>query len=632
MKKMEKTLAICVAFTLAMGASAFAQDLHPGKAHVQPPKKQYSPYVEDHFPNRVYFGDTHLHTSWSADAGMAGATLGPDVAYRLARGEVVTSHTGWKVKLIRPLDFLVVADHAENLGLADFIRRSDPIVLANKTGKKWHDMVKEGKGYDAFIEWLRAGNKDMINEPKMMQAVWDKVAKNADAYYQPGVFTTFHGFEWTSHPGGNNMHRVVVFRDGAERTSQILPFSQYDSVDPEDLWKYMDTYEKKTGGRVLAIPHNGNLSNGLMFDTKTYTGKSLTRDYAETRMSREPLIEVTQQKGDGEAHPLFAPDDEFADFETMDMGNLNGKVAKTKDMLPKEYARSALKEGLRLKEQLGVNPFKFGMVGSTDNHTALPTTREENNFSKASFVEPSADRAKHPLVKGVTPELSIMEANVGAAGLAAVWARENTREAIWDAMKRKEVYATTGTRLTVRVFGGWDFNADDVHRPDFAKRGYARGVPMGGDLTNGQTDKTPSFMVRVLRDPDGANLDRVQVIKGWLDKTGETHERIFDVAVSDGRKIGTDGRCKTPVGNTVDVADASFTNTIGAPFLAGHWTDPAFDPEQSAFYYVRVIEIPTPRWTAYDAKFFNVKMAEGTKMQVQDRAYTSPIWYTPKKG
>jgi hypothetical protein len=611
-----------------MAASASAQDLHPAREDYQPPRKEYSPYAGEHYPNRVYFGDTHLHSSWSTDAGMAGATLGPDVAYRISRGEEVTSHLGWKVKLIRPLDFLVLSDHAENLGLAEFIRRSDPIILANETGKKWHDWVKEGKGYDAFMEWLRAGSKDLIDEPRMMRSVWEKVVHNADKYYVPGVFTTFHGFEWTSHPGGNNMHRVVIFRDGGERTSQILPFSQYDSVDPEDLWEYMAGYEEKTGGRVLAIPHNGNLSNGLMFDTKTYGGNALTRAYATTRMRFEPIYEATQQKGDGESHPFLSPDDEFADFENLDKGNINGTVAKTRDMLPKEYVRSALQEGLRQEKNLGVNPFKFGMIGSSDNHTALPTTREENNFSKASFVEPAPERASHPLVQGAKPELSIMEYDVGASGLAAVWARENTRESIWDAMSRKETYATTGTRLLVRVFGGWDFDPEEIHRPDFAREGYARGVPMGGDLTGAPGGKVPGLMIRALRDPDGANLDRIQVIKGWLDG-GEVRERVYDVAVSDGRTIDADGRCRTPVGSTVDVADASYTNTIGDPMLAAFWQDPDFDPDQSAFYYIRVLEIPTPRWTAYDAKFFGIEMPKEAKMQLQDRAYTSPIWYTP---
>ena len=621
---------IAVYVVLAMSTAVLASDILPKKEQYQAPKKEYSPYVGDYFPNRVLFGDTHLHSSWSTDAGMIGGTLGPDVAYRISRGEEVTSHLGWKVKLIRPLDFLVLADHAENLGLADFIRRSDPIILENEMGKKWHDLVKSGNGYDAFIEWLRAGNTDLINEPRLAESAWDNVTDNADKYYQPGVFTTFHGFEWTSHPGGNNMHRVVVFRDGKDRTSQVIPYSQYDSVDAEDLWKYLAGYEQKTGGQVLAIPHNGNLSNGLMFDTETYSGQAMSKAYVDTRISYEPLVEVTQQKGDGETHPLLSPDDEFADFETMDKSNLDGSGAKTDDMLPKEYAREALKTGLKLEQELGTNPYKFGMIGSSDNHTALPTTREENNFSKTSFAEPSADRWEHPLIEASDPALSMMLTDVGAAGLAAVWARENTRESIWDAMKRKEVYATTGTRLRVRVFAGWDFESDEVQRPDFARTGYARGVPMGGDLTSAPEDKSPTLMIRALRDPDGANLDRLQVVKGWLDSNGETHERIYDVAVSDEREIDADGICKTPVGNTVDIADASYTNTIGEAVLGAHWVDPDFDPSQSAFYYVRALEIPTPRWTAYDAKFFEVKMSEDTVMELQERAYTSPIWYTPK--
>ena len=618
-----------IGLTCALWAApGLAQDVVPPRDLVTAPRAEYSPYADDHFPNRVFFGDTHLHTSWSTDVGLAGATLGPDVAYRVSRGEEVMSHLGWRIKLNRPLDFLVVADHAENLGLADFIRRSDPILLANETGKRWHDMNKSGNGFEAFMEWVRAGSVDMINEPRMAEAVWARVVENADQYYQPGVFTTFHGFEWSSHPNGNNVHRVVIFRDAGDRTSQVLPYSQFNSVDAEDLWAYMAGYEDQTGGRVLAIPHNGNLSNGLMFDVETYSGQPLTGAYARTRIRFEPIVEVTQMKGDGEAHPLLSPDDEFADFEKMDAGNLDGTVPKTPDMLPKEYARPALLEGLRLEQRLGVNPFKFGMIGSTDSHTALPTTREENTFSKAHIVEPRADRFEYTLIEGAVPELSTFSVDIGASGLAAVWARENTREAIWDAMERKEVYATTGTRLTVRVFGGWDFQKDEVQRPDFARQGYRRGVPMGGDLSNAPGGEAPKFMIRALRDPDGANLDRIQVIKGWLDAGGETHERIYDVACSDDRAV-RNRRCERPVGNTVDIEDASYTNTIGEPLLGAFWEDPDFDPSQSAFYYVRVLEIPTPRWTAYDAKFFDVEMPEGTVMELQDRAYTSPIWYSP---
>ena len=621
-------LLFSLTFVALPAPQSVAQDIHPPKENVSAPTVEYSPYVDDHFPNRVLFGDTHLHTAMSADAGMIGTIVGPEDAYRVSRGEAITSNMGWRVKLVRPLDFVVIADHAQNLGLSDFIKRSDPILLANKTGKKWHDMVKAGNGYEAFLEWTQA-DEDPINEPRMAESAWERMIKFADQYNEPGVFTALVGYEWTSMAGGNNLHRNVIFRDGADRTKQVVPFSTYDSPNPEDLWEYMANYEAKTGGRVLAIPHNGNLSNGWMFDAATFDGSPLTEDWAQTRMRFERIVEVTQQKGDGETHPLLSPDDEFADFETMDKGNITGEVAKTEDMLPREYARAAYKRGLALEKELGTNPYKFGMVGSTDNHTGIPTTREENNFSKASFLEPSAERWEHVLIKGVIPELSIAQTDVGASGLAAVWARENTRESIWDAMARRETYATTGTRIRVRVFAGWDFEEDEIHRPDFAREGYKRGVPMGGDLSTAPGGGVPTFMVRALRDPDGANLDRVQIIKGWMDANGELHERIYDVAVSDGRTIDADGRCRTPVGNTVDIADASYTNTIGDALLGAHWTDPDFDPGESAFYYVRVLEIPTPRWTAYDAKFFNVKMPEDTTMELQDRAYTSPIWYTP---
>jgi hypothetical protein len=611
-----------------MASTAFAQDVLPPPELYEAPTKEYSPFVDDHFPTRVFFGDSHLHTSWSADAGMLGGKLGPDEAYRVSRGETVTSLAGWQVKLVRPLDWIVVADHAENLGLADFIGRSDPICLANPVCRRWHDLSKSGKGFQAFTEFARGAATDQINEPRMVTSIWSSVAENADRYYDPGVFTTFTSFEWSPHVAGDNMHRVVIFRDGAERTNQVLPYSAHNSVDPEDLWAYLAAYEKKTGGRALAIAHNGNLSNGKMFDTVTWTGQPFTKGYAELRMRFEMLYEVTQIKGDGEAHPLLSPDDAFADFETMDKGNIMGELPKTPEMLPKEYARPALMEGLRQEAETDVNPFKFGMVGSTDAHTGLPTTREDNFYGKTPLVEPSADRWEHPIIAGVNPELSILVKDSGASGLAAVWARENTRESIWDAMARKEVYATTGSRILVRVFAGWDFRADEVERQDFAREGYARGVPMGGDLTAAPDGKAPSFMIRALRDPDNANLDRVQVIKGWLDEAGETHERIYDVACSDGRAL-VEHQCEREVGSTVDIADASYTNTIGDPLLTAHWVDPDFDASQRAFYYVRVIEIPKPRWTAYDAKFFNVKMPDDVAMTVQDRAYTSPIWYTP---
>jgi len=621
------------ALTVLTALPAVAQEFTLHKDDYPQKGKIYSPYVDQHFPQNVYFGDTHLHTSWSADAGLAGATLGPEFAYRVARGETVTSQTGLPFKLVRPLDFLVVADHAENLGIYDYLDRADPILKQNENGRKWLEYFKAGEGIKAAYEWsaFNAKGQDPIDSPEMRSQVWDRVIENAEKYNEPGVFTAFIGYEWTSGPGSNNLHRNVIFRDGRDRARQVLPFSAFDSDNPEDLWAYLKGYEKKTGGRIFAIPHNGNLSNGMMFMLKTFDGKPFDQNYAKDRQRFERVVEVTQPKGTGEAHPLLSPDDEFADFELMDKSNLTGTEAKTPEMIKTEYAREALKLGLSEEARRGVNPFKFGMVGSTDSHNAIPSTREENWFGKIHFVEPSPHRRDGYFIESkVDPSYSIRDLDLGASGLAAVWATENTREAIWDAFARREVFATTGTRLRVRVFAGWDFEKPEVQRPDFAQQGYARGVPMGGDLRPGPKGAAPTFMVRALRDPDGANLDRIQIIKGWLDASGKTQERIYDVAVSGDRTIGPDGRCREPVGNTVNISDASYTNDIGSAVLSAYWKDPEFDPKLSAFYYVRVIEIPTPRWTAYDAKFFNIKMPKGTAMEVTDRAYTSPIWYTPQ--
>ncbi len=625
-------------FSFSFLLPVFAQELVHDREHTISKTEPYSPFVDQHFPTRVLWGDTHLHTKNSVDAGFVGNKLGPEEAYRFARGEEVTSSTGVRAKLIRPLDFLVIADHAEYFGLATMIQNGNPALLADPIGKRWYDMFNESKegGYKAFMEVVRSGAGDnpqeLIKNPAAKRSLWESVNATADRYNEPGRFTALIGFEWSSTPQGGNLHRVVIFRDGADRANQVLPLPFYDSPDPEFLWKYMAGYEEKTGGQILALAHNGNWSNGLMFKLERLDGRPFDRAYAETRMRWEPIYEVTQMKGDGETHPFLSSDDEFADFEPWDKADVPAQNAKQKSMFQWEYAREALKNGLAQEWKLGVNPFKFGMIGSTDSHTSLATTREDNNFGKMPHMEPSDHRAEEIIIRSpVDPKLTAYASETGAAGLAAVWARENTRGAIFDAMMRKEVYATTGSRISVRVFAGWDFKADELEIQDFAKQGYKRGVPMGGDLSNAPKGKAPSFMIRALRDPDNANLDRIQIIKGWVDRRGKTQERIFDVAVSDGRKIGRDGRCKKPVGSTVDVANASYTNTIGDPLLTAHWVDPAFDANLSAFYYVRVIEIPKPRWTAYDAKFYNVKMPKHVVMTVQDRAYTSPIWYSPGK-
>jgi hypothetical protein len=589
----------------------------------------------------VFWGDTHLHTSYSMDAGAFGARLGPEEAYRFARGEQVESSTAGQVRLARPLDFLVVADHSDNMGFFPDLFEGKPEILADPTGKKWYDMVKAGgdQGVKAALEIIDSFSRAQFPDALMYwpdgrpyRDAWSKTIAAAEKYNEPGRFTAFIGYEWTSQvPPGQNLHRVVIYRDGADKARQTVPATTYapgGSTDPEYLWKLLQAYEQKTGGKVLAIPHNGNLSNGLMFpEINPVTQQPLTREYAETRARWEPLYEVTQIKGDGEAHPKLSPNDEFADYGTWDKGNLNLSELKKDVMLQYEYARSALKLGLKLESQLGTNPFKFGMIGSTDSHTALATADDDNFFGKHSGSEPSPDRMSHPFAKFGDAE--IMGWETLASGYVAVWAKENTREALFDAMQRREVYGTTGPRILVRFFGGWDFTAEDANTRTPAHAGYRKGVPMGGDLRKAPAGKSPSFLVAALKDHLGGNLDRIQVIKGWMDAQGQLHEKVYDVAWSGDRKPGADGKLP-PVGNTVDVPSATWSNSIGANELITVWQDPDFDPRQRAFYYARVIEIPTPRWTAYDVKYYGLKNVDPKiPMVTQERAYTSPIWYTP---
>jgi hypothetical protein len=632
---------LCVILLVGSATPVFAQitptkeslsDLYPGKA--------YSPYAERSFPDRVFWGDTHLHTGLSMDAGLFGCRLGLDEAYRFARGEQVMASSGQPVRLGRPLDWLVIADHSDGMGFFNDLAAGKPDILKFDQAKPWYEGLQEGGEASAAAALNLIGTFSQGEiDPEMMAeyspggktyaSVWEKVVDAAERFNDPGHFTTLIGFEWTSLVAGNNLHRNVIFRDGADKAGRVVPYTTQapvGSTDPLELYKYLENYEAKTGGSALALAHNGNLSNGIMFPVDAqYTGRKLDALYVESRARWEPMYEVTQIKGDGETHPLLSPDDAFADYETWDVGNLDLSEAKTDDMLQYEYAREALKNGLLLEKTLGTNPYKFGLVGSTDSHTGLVAVEEDNFFGKATNAEPSPKRMQHPFASADFGAYEGYE--LVSSGYAAVWAEENTREAIWDAMNRREVYGTTGTRMMVRFFGGWDFTREDLNSRQPAFRGYEKGVPMGGDLRG--KGEAPTFMVYALRDPIGANLDRIQIVKGWLDADGTTHEKVYDVAVSDGRTIGSDGSCSTPVGNTVDVANANWTNTIGASELGAVWTDPDFDAEESAFYYARVIEIPTPRWVAYDAFRFGTEIPDGAKTSDQERAYTAPIWYSP---
>ena len=628
--------------SLSVPALVRAQEPPPPAQELEksfPKKPPYSPYAGRHFPERVYWGDTHLHTSFSMDAGAFGCRLGPRDAYRFAKGHEVTASSGQPARLARPLDFLVVADHSDGFGFFPLMMSGDPAILADPQGRRWYDMVRGGQGASAAIEIIQNFGKGTISKAifpvpgtTAYQNAWQEIIKAAEEANDPGHFTAFIGFEWTSNTGGNNLHRNILFRDNASKASMVEPYTTMKplgSDNPRDLWKWMSAYEEKTGGHVLAIAHNGNLSNGRMFPLiESFTGKPIDREYAETRALRERIYEATQIKGDGETHPFLSPNDEFANYERWDKGNLDLSEKKKPEMLEFEYARAALRNGLKLEQELGVNPYKFGMIGSTDAHTGLAAIDEDNFWGKTSNVEPSATRATHPWIK--TPDAVIMGWEQTASGYAGVWATENTREALFDAMQRKEVYATTGPRMIVRFFGGWEFAPGDANTRNPAVVGYDKGVPMGGDLSNAPSGKSPTFLVAALKDPIGANLDRIQIIKGWLDSKNETHEKIYDVVWSGDRKPDAKGKLPS-VGDTVDVPNATYTNTIGASELIKVWKDPEFDATQRAFYYVRVLEIPTPRWTAYDAKYYGITMPPEVPMKGQERAYTSPIWYTPGK-
>jgi len=640
MRKTRHALTIIAALlmTFALALPVFAMDVPVTPENVPEAKRPYSPYAGRGFPTMALWGDTHLHTSNSLDARAVGCTLGPEEAFRFARGDEVTSSHGELLRLSRPLDWLVVSDHSDAMGAMNEIMAGNPQLMRNATLKDWHDRIAQGgeiaiktavEVVYAFTGVAGPPVPEEILDPKFVGSVWKRYLQTAEKYNDPGRFTALIGYEWTSTENGNNLHRNVIYRDGADVAGRMNPYTTAESFNPEDLWKWMDNYEKSTGGHVLALAHNGNLSNGTMFpyEINPATGKPLTGNYAKNRIRWEPLYEITQIKGDGETHPLLSPNDEFADYGTWDRNNL-GPYPKTKDMIPGEYAREALKQGLRLEDKLGTNPYKFGIAGGTDAHTGLAAAEEDNFFGKVPHTEPSAVRASHPIAEFPPSDLKWMGWEMVASGYTAVWATENTREAIWDAMERKETYATTGSRMTVRFFGGWDFEAADANTRMPAEVGYKKGVPMGGDLTAAPTGKASSFLVAALKDSYSGNLDRIQIVKGWLDKKGKTHEKVYDVAWSGDRKPDAKGKLPA-VGNTVDIANATWMNTIGSPELITVWTDLDFDPKERAVYYARVIEIPTPSWIAYDAKRFGVKAPKEAPMTTQERAYTSPIWYTP---
>ena len=590
---------------------------------------QYSPVANQSQAKQVYWGDTHLHSTFSMDAFIFGNTLGPDEAYRFAKGEKVMATRGQPAQLREPLDFLVLADHTDALGAMVALQAGNKTLMANPTLQDWSQILferEESARKQLEATQTRQDTPTELEDADIRSNAWDYLTSTADAHYQPGVFTPLIGFEFTGQKNGQNLHRVVIYRDDAEKAQMLLPLSPKQNSDPRRLWDFLEQYEQTSGGKVLAIAHNGNISNGIMFPTAELEfGDAMNNDYVTRRARWEPIYEVTQIKGDGEAHPLLSPDDRFADYETWDFGDFAG-VLKKDEMIPFEYAREALKQGLALESEYGANPYKFGMIGSTDSHTSLATADEDNFYGKHSAaMEPQPDRWKDPV--GGRGDVVIPGFLMAASGYAAVWAIENTREAIWDALQRREVYATTGSRISVRFFGGWDFTEEDVYASNMAERGYKKGVPMGASLLQSKAS-APTFMLHAAKDPNGANLDRLQVIKGWEDNQGQVHEKVFNVDWSNPelRSMNASGDV-ADIPSTVD--GATYSHKYGATELSTLWQDPEFKANQKAFYYVRVIEVPSPRWTAYDASAFGVDMPEYVQKTTTERAYSSPIWYDP---
>ncbi|NHO63951.1 DUF3604 domain-containing protein [Aestuariicella hydrocarbonica] len=592
------------------------------------------------YPKQVLWGDTHNHTSYSFDVYLFGTLNStPDIAYRFAKGETVKNPaTGTRWQLSKPLDFLVVADHAEMLGsIPRLFVDKDPNLVDTKTGQailKLAPNQTEEELLEVYsaINYVASNkaNKLNVSAAELMKdmhagdkrrTAWDDEVDAAERHNQPGKFTTLIGFEWSSNTGGANLHRVVFQAEGGDVARQYLPFSSLESDDPEKLWQWLDSTSTATGATFVAIPHNPNISLGMMFPLKRHNGNNLDAAYAKERTRWERVVEATQIKGDSESHPLLSPNDEFANYEIFDFALTPDKTRPAPTSA--DYVRSGLQRGLELGQSLGTNPYKLGMIGSTDSHTGIAAI-EETNFAGKGQHDNVPEKRAHLTGIGASKGW-----DMGAAGWAAVWATENTREAIVDAFKRREVYASTGPRISLRFFAGSDFNVQDA-QGDIAKTGYARGVPMGSDLEL-EGGKAPTFLVGVMKDPDAANLDRAQIIKGWVDKDGKSHERIFDVAVSGDRTIAADGRCKEAVGNTVDLTTGQYTNSVGASQLTAQWTDPEFDPQQAAFYYVRALEIPTPRYSLLDAIKLGIDVKEtGHPATIQERVYSSPIWYTPK--
>lgn len=593
--------------------------------------KVYRGQTPDFNENRnAYFGDLHIHTSWSFDAFVMNVRTSPDDAYRFGKGESIPHAIGKPIQMKRPLDFMAVTDHAEYMGVfMQMLDAENPLAkveIAKQFRNLEEEPIRDADALKKFrniaLSLATVNPYEELIETDIILNTWQRMVEAADRHYEPGKFTTFPAYEWTSSPMkllakerySEKLHRNVIFKGGKVSG---MPFSAFNSQDPEDLWAWMDN-ERAKGIEVISIPHQASMSSGAMYHPETRSGKPLTAAYAQSRSRNEPVNEVVQIKGQSMAHPILSPNDEFADFELFTFSS-SFSVNAPKSQPKHSYVRDALKDGLAFEKTLGANPFKFGFIGSSDSHNAATAVEEDNYFGKIGMADPTPALRLNPPEERVTKFMS-------AAGLAGVWAKENTRAAIFEAMQRKETFATSGPRIKLRFFAGWNLEIDSLSGEDWVTKAYAEGVPMGSDLRGQESSQSPTFIIQAIKDSESANLDRVQIIKGYLDKEGTQQETIYEVVWAGDRTIDTNGKLPT-IGNTVDIATATYTNDIGAVSLQGIWTDPSYDPNQSAFYYVRVLEIPTPRWSTYDAAALGIAPIPDVPAIIQERAWSSPIWY-----
>jgi hypothetical protein len=644
------SLLSCTVFSLTAQVAQGQSAPSPSKVQVE-----YSSSPSTSLPDNLYFGDTHLHTSYSFDAYLNKNQTGdPDTAYRWAKGlPVIHPLHRAKVQIGTPLDFLVVSDHAELMG---YIRAAnlgteemqDLGLWGN--AKRWFatfvlNRAISGEGGAAFFNRLlpepaSQPGGDPVQDPVNVLPTntfgdtlptetnaWHEIVDAAERHNKPGEFTTLIGWEWSSIPTGANLHRIVFTPDAGDKAKQFVPYGSDQSQYPEDLWTFLEETQERTGTRFIAMPHNANISKGYMYAETSLKGVPIDAEYARRRMRWEPISEATQIKGDSETHPVVSPDDEFADFETY--AHYIQQEPEPYQPTAADYIRGGLKTGLALEQKIGVNPYQFGLIGSTDSHSGLASAEEDNFWGKfARDSTPETKRSNDKIGSGKVTGWSM-----SASGLAAVWAKDNTREEIFAAFSRKETYATTGTRLKVRLFAGWNFDASTLTATDFAEQGYARGVPMGGVLRAGSQGQAPQFLIRAEKDPKNANLDRIQVVKGWVDAAGQQHEQVHNAAwsgqQSGDRVLNSSGKLPA-VGNSVDLETGHWDDSIGEPSLAVLWQDTDFNAAQRAFYYVRVLQVPTPRHSLLDSIALQSELPEEGPATIQERAYTSPIWYTPQ--